>query len=449
MRYHGCLNRFVCQRQHGIDLLSYDAALPIGAGPKPGLQGSHTGAPRGAEKRRWRGTGLDAGGAVAGAGRFARAQRRAEGGARTEAVLPVLPAVTITGTPPRLARANCRSALRADGPARARRPAGDARQHGHRRTRRSASPATPPGADRGPAGAYTVGDVLANDASVRSVAASPAASWMPPLRSRGFPVGNGKFRGDVGPGWPGYGVASNYRVSTGYVERVELIKGPTAKRLIGMAPSPGRRRRRHQHRPQAGRRGGPDAGHGRLCRGAVVQLGAAQRSTLSRRLGAGRQFGIRLDGSHRGRGYQPGQPVAQCRGRRAGAGFAGPRSACTRHRISSASGEDQRAVAAPARCPRHRRTRRTGWPAQHPRGALGTPPASATSRCCCAGGVRHQRQAGPGSWTVAVAVPGLPGSLPSRPPSSTRPAMLPCRTRTTSSTLPGPRRGYRPAGPLR
>jgi iron complex outermembrane receptor protein len=82
--------------------------------------------------------------------------------------------------------------------------------------------------------ARTVGDVLANDASVRYV--SQPGGILDAFSVRGFPVGNGNY-GEIAFNGV-YGVASNYRVSTAYVERVELIKGPTAM-LAGMAPSGG------------------------------------------------------------------------------------------------------------------------------------------------------------------------------------------------------------------
>jgi iron complex outermembrane receptor protein len=80
--------------------------------------------------------------------------------------------------------------------------------------------------------ARTVGDVLANEASVRYV--SQPGGILDAFSVRGFPVGNGNY-GEIAFNGV-YGVASNYRVSTAYVERVELIKGPTAM-LAGMAPS--------------------------------------------------------------------------------------------------------------------------------------------------------------------------------------------------------------------
>lgn len=82
--------------------------------------------------------------------------------------------------------------------------------------------------------ARTVGDVLGNDASVRY--ASQPGGILDAFSVRGFPVGNGNY-GEIALDGV-YGVASNYRVSTAYVERVELIKGPTAM-LAGMAPSGG------------------------------------------------------------------------------------------------------------------------------------------------------------------------------------------------------------------
>ncbi len=140
--------------------------------------------------------------------------------------------------------------------------------------------------------ARTVGDVLANDASVRYV--SQPGGILDAFSIRGFPVGNGNF-GEIA--FDGiYGVASNYRVSTSYVERVELIKGPTAV-LNGMAPS--------------GSVGGginivpKRAGAVNVTRFTADYAAASQFGgsvDISRRLGSASQFGIRFNGSYLGGG---------------------------------------------------------------------------------------------------------------------------------------------------
>ncbi|MDF3884945.1 TonB-dependent receptor [Cupriavidus basilensis] len=286
---HAVLNRFASAA--GIDL-SYDAAL-LGAAQSPGLQGSHT-VPEGL-KTLLAGTGLDAV-ALPGGG---FAVRKAREGARTEAV-PVLPAVTITGTPPatgelpqpfadgQLARGVRLGML-------GNTDIMDAPFSVTSYTARAIEDQQ----------ARTVGDVLANDASVRFV--SQPGGILDAFTIRGFPVGNGNFGEIALDGL--YGVASNYRVSTGYVERVELIKGPTAM-LIGMAPS-GSVGGGINIVPK--RAAAEDLTQVTADYAAASQLGG--NVDLSRRLGAGRQFGIRLNGS-----YRAGDTSLDNQSRNAGAG---------------------------------------------------------------------------------------------------------------------------------
>ncbi|EHP38423.1 ferric siderophore receptor protein [Cupriavidus basilensis OR16] len=137
--------------------------------------------------------------------------------------------------------------------------------------------------------ARTVGDMLANDSSVRYV--SQPGGILDAFTIRGFPVGNGNFGEIAFDGM--YGVASNYRVSTGYIERIELIKGPTAM-LIGMAPS-GSVGGGINIVPK--RATGPDLAQVTADYAASSQLGG--NLDVSRRFGAERQFGIRINGNYR------------------------------------------------------------------------------------------------------------------------------------------------------
>ncbi|WP_416052495.1 TonB-dependent siderophore receptor [Cupriavidus basilensis] len=153
--------------------------------------------------------------------------------------------------------------------------------------------------------ARTVGDMVAVDSSVRYV--SQPGGILDAFTIRGFPVGNGNFGEIAFDGM--YGVASNYRVSTGYIERVELIKGPTAM-LIGMAPS-GSVGGGINIVPK--RANGPDLTQVTADYAASSQLGG--NLDVSRRFGAQRQFGIRFNGN-----YRAGDTNLDNQSRRAGAG---------------------------------------------------------------------------------------------------------------------------------
>ena len=80
--------------------------------------------------------------------------------------------------------------------------------------------------------AATVADVVNTDPTVR--VASPMGGMLDSFYIRGFPIAEGNA-GEIA--FDGvYGVAPNYRVFTDYVERIDVIAGPTAM-LFGMAPN--------------------------------------------------------------------------------------------------------------------------------------------------------------------------------------------------------------------
>lgn len=137
--------------------------------------------------------------------------------------------------------------------------------------------------------ARTVGDMVVNDASVRF--ASQPGGILDAFTIRGFAVGAGNF-GEIA--FDGiYGVASNYRVATDYIERIEVIKGPTAL-LYGMAPS-----------GSVG--GGINIVPKRAAAKDLTQLTVDYASSVqigghvdvSKRVGEEREFGIRFNGSYR------------------------------------------------------------------------------------------------------------------------------------------------------
>ena len=138
--------------------------------------------------------------------------------------------------------------------------------------------------------AYSVADVVENDASVRSV--SKPGGILDAFTIRGFPYSNGNF-GEIA--FDGvYGIASNYRVATGYVERVELIKGP-ATLLYGMSPG-GSVGGAINIVPK--RAGDGDVTEAAADYGSLSQFGA--NIDVGRRLGGDRAFGVRFNGGYRG-----------------------------------------------------------------------------------------------------------------------------------------------------
>lgn len=135
--------------------------------------------------------------------------------------------------------------------------------------------------------AVTVGDVLERDSSVRST--GQTGGIVDSFFIRGFPVGEGNLGELAFDGV--YGVASNYRVFTEYVERIEVVKGPSAL-LYGMSPN-----------SAVGgvinvvpkRSLDEDLTRFTASYGMKSQLGG--HIDVSRRFGEERRFGVRINGS--------------------------------------------------------------------------------------------------------------------------------------------------------
>ena len=133
--------------------------------------------------------------------------------------------------------------------------------------------------------AATVADVVNTDPTVRVT--SPANGMLDAYYIRGFPIAEGNF-GEIA--FDGvYGVAPNYRVFTDYVERIDVIAGPTAM-LFGMAPNSSV--------------GGsinivPKRAATDLTRVAAEYTGLSQlgaRIDVARRFGENREYGVRFNG---------------------------------------------------------------------------------------------------------------------------------------------------------
>lgn len=153
--------------------------------------------------------------------------------------------------------------------------------------------------------AYSVADVVENDASVRSV--SKPGGILDAFTIRGLPYSNGNF-GEIA--FDGvYGIASNYRVATGYVERVEVVKGP-ATMLFGMSPGGSVGGAINIVPKRAGETDVTDAG---VDYGSTGQAGGVV--DISRRLGESRAFGVRFNG-----GYRVGDTALDNQRRHAGSG---------------------------------------------------------------------------------------------------------------------------------
>ncbi|WP_422000652.1 TonB-dependent siderophore receptor [Reyranella sp.] len=133
--------------------------------------------------------------------------------------------------------------------------------------------------------AATVADVVNTDPSVRVT--SPMNGILDAFYMRGFPIAEGNFGEMAFDGV--FGVAPNYRVFTDYVERIDVIAGPTAM-LFGMAPNSSV--------------GGSinivpkRAGATDLTRVAAEYTGLSQlggRLDFSRRFGDNREYGLRFN----------------------------------------------------------------------------------------------------------------------------------------------------------
>ncbi len=137
--------------------------------------------------------------------------------------------------------------------------------------------------------AATGADALILDPSVRS--SHPTGGVVDSFNIRGFPINEGNNGEFAFEGL--YGVAPTYRIFTDYVERIEVLKGPSAA-LSGMAPNGGV--------------GGvinvvPKRADEELTRltasyGSVARFGG--HWDVARRYGDGKQWGVRASGSVRG-----------------------------------------------------------------------------------------------------------------------------------------------------
>ncbi len=153
--------------------------------------------------------------------------------------------------------------------------------------------------------AVSVADVLARDPAVRATGQS--GGILDAFFIRGFAIGEGNVGEIAFDGQ--YGVAPNYRVFATYAERVDVIKGPAAL-LYGMAPNSGI--------------GGvvnivpKRALAADLTRLTVDYASGAQLGghvDVSRRYGAARHFGVRVNGSR-----QQGDTPVDHQQRQAGVG---------------------------------------------------------------------------------------------------------------------------------
>ncbi|ASY65507.1 Ferrichrome-iron receptor (plasmid) [Sinorhizobium sojae CCBAU 05684] len=138
--------------------------------------------------------------------------------------------------------------------------------------------------------ATTVADVLANDPSVRSTHAP--GGMLDSFYIRGFPLNEGNF-GEVA--FDGvFGVAPTYRLFTDYIERVEILKGPTAL-LYGISPNNSVGGTINIVPKRAS-----DVDLTRVTTDYASDLYGGGHVDVSRRFGDERQFGIRFNGSYHG-----------------------------------------------------------------------------------------------------------------------------------------------------
>lgn len=135
--------------------------------------------------------------------------------------------------------------------------------------------------------AVSVADVLARDPSVR--ATGQTGGILDAFFIRGFAIGEGNV-GEIALDGQ-YGVAPNYRVFADYAERVEVIKGPAAL-LYGMSPNSGIGGVVNVVPKRALN---TDLTRLSLDYSSDAQGGA--HADISRRFGATRQFGVRINGS--------------------------------------------------------------------------------------------------------------------------------------------------------
>ena len=137
--------------------------------------------------------------------------------------------------------------------------------------------------------AATGADALILDPSVRS--SHPTGGVVDSFNIRGFPINEGNNGEFAFEGL--YGIAPTYRIFTDYVERIEVLKGPSAA-LSGMAPNGGV--------------GGVINVVPKRAEEDLTRLTASYGSTarfgghwdVARRYGAGKEWGVRASGSVRG-----------------------------------------------------------------------------------------------------------------------------------------------------
>nr|QIP11123.1 TonB-dependent siderophore receptor [Bradyrhizobium symbiodeficiens] len=137
--------------------------------------------------------------------------------------------------------------------------------------------------------AATGADALILDPSVRS--SHPTGGIVESFNIRGFPINEGNNGEFAFEGL--YGIAPTYRIFTDYVERIEVLKGPSAA-LSGMAPNGGV--------------GGVINVVPKRAEEDLTRLTASYGSTarfgghwdVARRYGDGKEWGVRASGSLRG-----------------------------------------------------------------------------------------------------------------------------------------------------
>lgn len=137
--------------------------------------------------------------------------------------------------------------------------------------------------------AATGADALILDPSVRS--SHPTGGVVDSFNIRGFPINEGNNGEFAFEGL--YGIAPSYRIFTDYVERIEVLKGPSAA-LSGIAPNGG----------VGGvinvvpKRAGEDLTRFTAGYGSTARFGG--HWDVARRYGEGREWGVRATGSLRG-----------------------------------------------------------------------------------------------------------------------------------------------------
>jgi iron complex outermembrane receptor protein len=137
--------------------------------------------------------------------------------------------------------------------------------------------------------AATGADALILDPSVRS--SHPTGGIVDSFNIRGFPINEGNNGEFAFEGL--YGIAPSYRIFTDYVERIEVLKGPSAA-LSGIAPNGG----------VGGvinvvpKRAGEDLTRLTASYGSAARFGG--HWDVARRYGESREWGVRASGSLRG-----------------------------------------------------------------------------------------------------------------------------------------------------